>query len=74
MSLTSGLDMKFGHDLRGDYALFIDKKRLKNDCFDEETTELLKKIKDATFFRLIDGNQQLRTHGWIENGKIIQWG
>jgi hypothetical protein len=47
MSLTSGLDMKFGHDLRGDYALFIDKKRLKNDCFDEETTELLKKIKDG---------------------------
>lgn len=69
------MDMTFGYDARGDYALFIDKKRLKDDGFDEETTEYLKNsVKDTTFFRLIDGKDQLRTHGWIENGKIIQWG
>lgn len=70
------MDMTFGYDARGDYALFIDKKRMKDsDGFNEETTEYLKnKIREATFFRLIDGGEQLRSHGWIENGKIVQWG
>lgn len=68
------MDMTFGYDARGDYALFIDKKRLNGDSFDEETTKELKKIGGSTFFRLINDNQQLRTHGWIEDGKIIQWG
>jgi hypothetical protein len=70
-------DMTFGYDARGDYALFIDKKRMKDsDSFNEETTEYLKNewINASTFFRLIDGGQQLRSHGWIENGKIVQWG
>jgi hypothetical protein len=70
------MDMTFGYDARGDYALFIDKKRMKDsDSFNEETTDYLKnKIREATFFRLIDDGEQLRSHGWIENGKIVQWG
>jgi hypothetical protein len=70
------MDMTFGYDARGDYALFIDKKRMKDsNSFNEETTDYLKnKIREATFFRLIDGNEQLRSHGWMENGKIVQWG
>ena len=61
-------------DARGDYALFIEEKHFKNDSeLDEQTKNSLLNC-DATFFRVIQDGEQTSSHGWIENGEIVQWG
>lgn len=61
-------------DVRGDYALFIEEKHFKNDWeLDEHTKNSLLNC-EATFFRVIRNGEQQSSHGWIENGEIIQWG
>lgn len=66
------LDSDF--DVRGDYALFIEEKHFKNYSeLDEYTKNQLLNC-DATFFRVIRNGEQTSSHGWIENGEIVQWG
>jgi len=66
------LDQDF--DVRGDYALFIEEKHFKDDWeLDEYTKNSLLNC-EPTFFRVINDGVQTSSHGWIENGEIIQWG
>jgi len=74
MSTQTNLDLTFGTDVRGDYALFIDTKHFLSDW---EVDDVVKQISinrgEATFFRVIHEGEQ-SSHGWLENGEIIQWG
>lgn len=67
-------DLTFGNDIRGDYALFIEKKHFINggEAVDEETKKAAGS--DMVFFRVIENGIEQRGHGWLENGKIFQWG
>jgi hypothetical protein len=61
-------------DIRGDYALFIEAKHF--DKYGDLNHEAQKRLKGCqpTFFRVILNGEQQGGHGWIEDGKIIQWG
>jgi hypothetical protein len=68
-------DLTFGTDGRGDYALFIHYCHVEADGWgiDQDTQDVVPD--EPTFFRLIDDDgTPMRQHGWIENGRIIQWG
>lgn len=66
-------DLTFGEDCRGDYAFFIELTHFINDWEIDEEAKI--KIGLGThFFRgLIDG-EEVHQHGWIEDGKVVQWG
>ena len=67
-------DLTKGEDVRGDHALFIERKHFqKGNALDWETFELTKDS-EAVFFRIIENGEQQHSHGWIERGQIIQWG
>lgn len=74
MTTQTNLDLTFGNDVRGDYALFIDLKHFLSDC---EVDDVVKQISinrgEAIFFRVIHEGEQ-GSHGWLEDGEIIQWG
>lgn len=70
-------DLSFGIDVRGDYALFIDAGHVQDTGWMGELDDYVKNRFlncEPTFFRLIEDGEQLSTHGWIENGEIVQWG
>ncbi|KXH70044.1 MAG: hypothetical protein AM326_12420 [Candidatus Thorarchaeota archaeon SMTZ-45] len=62
-------DLTYGTDLRGDEALFIEKKHFDGFSLDVDVGS------EPVFFRAItkDG-VQTATHGWAQNKKVIQWG
>ncbi|MFA5366660.1 MAG: hypothetical protein WC333_02150 [Dehalococcoidia bacterium] len=65
-------DLTYDIDVRGDYALFIEKKHFIEEWkLDNEAREAAGGI---TFFRVIRDGVQQSGHGWIENGEIVQWG
>lgn len=68
-------DLTYGEDVRGDHALFIERSHIQRNGIDldEEAYEFTKN-KSATFFRVIEDGEEQSGHGWIEEGKIIQWG
>ena len=67
------MDLTFGTDLRGDYALFIDEKHFSEDQWSVDD-EVAKKANQPTFFRVIRNGKQQGGHGWVERNEIIQWG
>ena len=68
-------DLTFGEDVRGDHALFLEDKHIMRDGWnlDDEATQFTVD-RGALFFRVIIGGEEQHGHGWIEDGKIIQWG
>lgn len=66
-------DLTYGEDVRGDHALFIERKHINGWDLDEEA-QAFTEGKSPTFFRVIENGEQQSGHGWIEDGKIIQWG
>jgi len=68
-------DLTFGTDCRGDDALFIERKHFINEWeLDLEVNKFFQQILSPTFFRVIYDGIESHSHGWIENGEIIQWG
>lgn len=67
-------DLTTGTDLRGDKALFIESKHFKDNSWelDDEAAEAAGS--GPTFFRVIENGEEQSGHGWIEDGKIFQWG
>lgn len=72
-----------GEDLRGDIALFIERKHLDGWLFDQAVLRKLKRLKVKTMlFRLLEQGRQQTTHGWVSlvrKGRLIvaeveQWG
>jgi len=67
-------DLDYDFDVRGDYALFIEEKHFTaDDDLDQHTKNMFLNC-DATFFRVIENGEQQHAHGWIENGRVVQWG
>lgn len=64
-------DLTHGEDIRGDYALFIDGKHIDGWELDDEAKRY---TQETTFFRVIKNGKQTSSHGWAENGEIVQWG
>lgn len=67
-------DLSYGTDVRGDHALFIELKHILDDGWglDEEAMSVVGN--ELTFFRIIEHGIQQHSHGWIEEGRIVQWG
>jgi len=66
-------DLTFGIDARGDDAFFIERHHFTSEWeIDEETQEALNG--KLTFFRMIEDGEQKHQHGWIEDGRVVQWG
>jgi hypothetical protein len=65
-------DLTYGTDIRGDYALFIERKHFVDGW--ELDTEAKNAARGLTFFRMIENGVQQSSHGWIENDEIVQWG
>ena len=68
-------DWDEGEDCRGDYATFIEARHIVGDGWElsQEGKDLMAGC-EPTFFRLLMDGVQHSGHGWIEDGKIIQWG
>jgi len=68
-------DLSFGFDIREDYSLFIEEKHFLNDgwTLDDYVKNRFLNC-EATFFRVIKDGVQQHRHGWIEDGKVVQWG
>jgi hypothetical protein len=71
-------DLTYGRDARGDMAIFIERKHLlSGEEVDKETKGMINRLfgsKHPAFFRIIENGIQTGSHGWIQNGKIFQWG
>jgi len=67
-------DLTSNIDIRGDYALFIDKNHFIGEWKLDDYVRLRILNCEPTFFRVIKDGEQQSSHGWIENGKIVQWG
>jgi len=67
-------DLTSDIDIRGDYALFIEDKHFIGEWKLDDFVRLRFLNCDATFFRVIKDGEQQSGHGWIEEGKVIQWG
>ena len=66
-------DLTYGSDVRGDSALFIEKKHFNSEWeLDQDVQTFVGK--KLTFFRVIYNGKQSSAHGWIDNGQIVQWG
>jgi hypothetical protein len=66
-------DLTYGSDVRGDSALFIEQKHFNSEWeLDQEAQKFVGK--KLTFFRVIHNGKQKSSHGWIDNGEIVQWG
>jgi hypothetical protein len=65
-------DLTQDMDCRGDYAMFIEEKHFTSEW------ELDSKAKSETrglmLFRVIRNGVEQSSHGWIDNGEIVQWG
>lgn len=66
------IDLTFGDDIRGDYALFIDEKHFVDEY--KLDKEAQKQTQELTFFRVIYNKTEQGSHGWAKNGEIVQWG
>jgi len=66
-------DLTFGIDVRGDAALFIEAHHINGWEIDKLTKEMCKYEK-YVFFRVLENGVQQHGHGWIEGGRITQWG
>jgi hypothetical protein len=69
-------DLTFGETKQGDYAFFLEHHHIQPDGWglDEETQEALGNKSQAIYFKLLVDGEVQHDHGWIENGRIIQWG
>lgn len=67
-------DLSTGTDVRGDDALFIERKHFISEWELDDEVKTRFKTCEPTFFRVIENHEQQHGHGWLENGKIIQWG
>jgi hypothetical protein len=68
-------DLSIGIDLRGDEALFIERRHIIHDgwTLDDEVREAIQGS-HIIYFRVIDDGEYSSSHGWIEDGRIVQWG
>ena len=68
-------DLTFGIDVRGDLAFFMEHDHVTGTGWDiDEAVKNKLPNNEPIFFRLIWKGVQDHNHGWIENGKIVQWG
>jgi hypothetical protein len=68
-------DLSFDFDIRGDYALFIEESHFLKDGWNLDDYVRLRFLNcEPTFFRVIRNGEQLHNHGWLEDGKVVQWG
>lgn len=67
-------DLTYGEDIRGDYALFIERKHFKSNGWEISQEAAAAAGSDSTFFRVIENGVEQAGHGWIEDGKVFQWG
>lgn len=67
-------DLTSDFDIRGDYALFIHAKHFISEWELDDEVKLKYLNCEPTFFRVINPDGTQGSHGWIENGEIIQWG
>ena len=66
-------DLTYGTDCRDDEALFITSRHINGWEIDEEVKDVIGG--QLTFFRVIDENgEEEHGHGWIKDGRIVQWG
>lgn len=65
-------DLSEGYDARGDHALFIERRHINGWNLDEEAKAVTGS--GTHFFRMLNNGEQTSTHGWIEGGKIVQYG
>ena len=65
-------DLSYGVDGRGDYAYFMEEKHVISDW--KVDKKAATGSNEAIFFRLIKDGKQTRSHGWIEDDTIVQWG
>lgn len=72
-------DLTWGIDVRGDTAIFIDCRHLREDgwSFDDAVTGYLRHANgvETVFFRLIEGGRETARHGWVhmQTGKVERW-
>ena len=66
-------DLTFGTDIRGDEAFFIESFHINGWEVDSDVIEALRG-KGPEFCRVLENGLQRHSHGWIEDGRIIQWG
>jgi hypothetical protein len=66
-------DLTYGTDKRGDYAYFIEDKHILPDGWRVDDEARTGKS-EAIFFRIICEGNHTKSHGWIEDNIIVQWG
>ena len=63
------VDLSFGADCRGDYALFLEAKHVQGDgSLDINVGE------EPVYLRFIINGEEQRVHGWAKGNQIVQWG
>jgi hypothetical protein len=67
-------DLQFGPDCRGDWALFIERFRINGWDIDAEAAASAARADGPVFFRVLDQGIEQGSHGFIEDGRIVQWG
>jgi hypothetical protein len=67
-------DLTSDIDCRGDYAFFIEYRHVADGNLDATTKNVLHGKNHPIFFRVIRNGVETSSHGWIENGEIVQWG
>ena len=75
-------DLATGADMRGDVAVFLYRSHVRADgSLDKRAAKAVDEFNASlgaggpTFFRVLDeSGRETGTHGWVENGKVTQWG
>jgi len=70
-------DLSSGDTLGDEWAIFIEDKHFVDEWnLDKETSAYLKKTygKESEYFIVIHNGAEQHGHGFIKNGKIVQWG
>jgi len=65
-------DLSYGLDKRRDEAMFIERYHISGWEVDEAVKAVAGDM--TVFFRVIENGLHTSSHGWIEGGKIVQWG
>lgn len=66
-------DLTYGTDKRGDDAYFIEIGHFSGDGWGVDDKARLGH-KEPTFFRVINNGKHQKSHGWLEDNKVVQWG
>ena len=68
-------DLTFGIDVGGDHAFFIHQKHFLSEWeVDETVKQISRNYGDVLMFRIIHPDGEQGNNGYLEDGKLIQWG